>query len=382
MNLIISFFWLCIMFSPFIVVLLIFFKKKKLHLNAKSLGSQCFFWFVVISPVILFVIFGFSVWKDYTLMLTKEGFDTFLEISKFPLAILTLSPALGVIVSNIHRTVQTNVQIQKTEKQIKLTSVKNNMDAFYAHHKYIIEGLSDIEIHNHYNYECFYSGYFKLKNIKIKKTPLNKFNVDEKVIIKDRRKLFSEVYKKQDNLKSNFIPELNKSFVNQIINHVNDMNFLLNSFKYSFSTKNNNIIIKLHESYNYEDFFDVLKVRIERLKTLVNIRGFLSLEYFYDFLRSDEYNVIFENKNNYEFDEKDYRKSIFLFIIFCEVTNKYIFSLSEVILKILELISTDPIYNMDKNHDNLDVLLKKIHDWNTSRFCLVPTEFYLQWHLS
>lgn len=109
----------------------------KLKLNDESLDKQPLFWFAVVSPVVLFLIFGVIIWKDYIPNLSGAGLDKFAEISKFPLAILALSPIFGVIVSNIHRTIQ-------TKKQIQVTEVKNISDGFYAHNKFILEEFKSI----------------------------------------------------------------------------------------------------------------------------------------------------------------------------------------------------------------------------------------------
>lgn len=109
----------------------------KLKLNDESLDKQPLFWFAVLSPIALFLIFGVVIWKDYIPDLSKAGLNKFAEISKFPLAILALSPIFGVIVSNIHRTIQ-------TKKQIQVTEVKNISDGFYAHNKFILEEFKSI----------------------------------------------------------------------------------------------------------------------------------------------------------------------------------------------------------------------------------------------
>ncbi|EMU8999197.1 hypothetical protein AAA733_002258 [Providencia rettgeri] len=111
----------------------------KLKLNDESLDKQPLFWFAVLSPIVLFLVFGVVIWKDYIPDLSKAGLDKFAEISKFPLAVLALSPIFGVIVSNIHRTIQTEKQILSTERQIAIAEEKNLPDSFYAHKKYVTE---------------------------------------------------------------------------------------------------------------------------------------------------------------------------------------------------------------------------------------------------
>ncbi|WP_272687745.1 hypothetical protein [Providencia sp. PROV079] len=125
----------------------------RLKLNDESLDKQPLFWFAVLSPIILFLIFGVIIWKDYIPDLSKAGLDKFAEISKFPLAVLALSPIFGVIVSNIHRTIQTEKQINTSIKQVEMATnqyniaqTKNFSDSYYSHYKYIIDELNNIAV--------------------------------------------------------------------------------------------------------------------------------------------------------------------------------------------------------------------------------------------
>lgn len=70
--------------------------------------------------------------------LSSEGYSLFLEISKFPLIILASSVPLGAIVNNIHRTIQ-------TEKQIDESGAKNRNDIYYGHVKFILDQFDRIK---------------------------------------------------------------------------------------------------------------------------------------------------------------------------------------------------------------------------------------------
>ncbi|RYA92637.1 hypothetical protein DD593_27175, partial [Enterobacter cloacae complex sp. 742-ADZ3-9B] len=86
-----------------------------------------------------FILLGGIAWSGHSLQLDGEGMNNFLNISKLPFAALSLSIPFGVIVNNIHRTIQ-------TDKQIKEAESKNSMDRFYAHRKNTIEILQNIEL--------------------------------------------------------------------------------------------------------------------------------------------------------------------------------------------------------------------------------------------
>jgi len=107
-------------------------KNKAIHMNAEPLTRQNLFTAALVIPFISFTTFGTFAWLGHTLQLDAEGLNNFLNISKLPLALLSLSVPFGVIVSNIHRTIQTDMQIKEAQK-------KNKIDAFYAHRKNTVE---------------------------------------------------------------------------------------------------------------------------------------------------------------------------------------------------------------------------------------------------
>ncbi|EJD6400494.1 hypothetical protein M0H77_RS09975 [Providencia rettgeri] len=110
----------------------------RLKLNDESLDKQPLFWFAVVSPIVLFLIFGVIIWKDYIPDLSEAGLERFANISKFPLAVLALSPIFGVIVSNIHKSIQ-------TEKQIEQSEIKGRIDSYLAHYKIITDRIMAIK---------------------------------------------------------------------------------------------------------------------------------------------------------------------------------------------------------------------------------------------
>ncbi|MTC71146.1 hypothetical protein [Providencia sp. wls1914] len=134
----ISGFLIFLIISLFLGAFFSLLNTDKLKLNDESLEKQLLFWFAILSPIVLFLIVGGFVWKNYIPDLSEEGISKFAEISFFPLAILALSPIFGVIVSNIHKSIQ-------TEKQILVSESKNRSDSFYAHYKFITEELERIK---------------------------------------------------------------------------------------------------------------------------------------------------------------------------------------------------------------------------------------------
>ncbi|HFG9608431.1 TPA: hypothetical protein ACIUCP_004776, partial [Salmonella enterica subsp. enterica serovar Typhimurium] len=81
--------------------------------------------------------FGIICWYGHTLRIDSTGFNNFLSISKLPLALLSLSLPFGVVVNNVHRTIQTDKQIKEAER-------KNKADSFYSHRKNTIEMFENL----------------------------------------------------------------------------------------------------------------------------------------------------------------------------------------------------------------------------------------------
>lgn len=112
--------------------ILYLFKVKAFKMNAEPLTHQQLFKAAIIIPIVSFLMIGFICWREYDLKLDADGFNKFIEISKLPLGLLSLSIPFGVVVNNIHRTIQTDKQIKEAER-------KNKADGFYSHRKNTIE---------------------------------------------------------------------------------------------------------------------------------------------------------------------------------------------------------------------------------------------------
>ena len=108
------------------------------HLDPRrGLASQWPLRFWLTTILIYFVVAGVMCWAPYELSFTPEGFDTFIDISKFPLALLSLTIPVGVFISRLHST-------QQTAAQIETTDMKNRLDAFHAQRKGIVEYIASL----------------------------------------------------------------------------------------------------------------------------------------------------------------------------------------------------------------------------------------------
>ncbi|EDF9595737.1 hypothetical protein GCC33_08640 [Salmonella enterica] len=106
--------------------------RNAFSMNSEPLTKQALFWSSIRIPFISFIYFGLFSWANYKFQFNQEGFNNFISISKLPLGLLSLCIPFVAIVNNIHRTIQTDEQIQQTK-------LKNRTDLFYSHQKNYIE---------------------------------------------------------------------------------------------------------------------------------------------------------------------------------------------------------------------------------------------------
>lgn len=112
-------------------------QRNRFILNPDSLHKQWLFRLAIIFPLVSSVYFIAWLGAAYPFRWDAYGYSTFLEINKFSLGILALSPILGAFVVSAHRSIQTTKQIEVTEK-------KNIADLYYSKRKFIIEQLEDL----------------------------------------------------------------------------------------------------------------------------------------------------------------------------------------------------------------------------------------------
>ena len=76
----------------------------------EGLSSQGLLWLSIFCPFLYFIILGFVAWQGSEISITGEGLNTFFSLSKLPLAIVSLTIPLSVLVSRFHATKQTAVR--------------------------------------------------------------------------------------------------------------------------------------------------------------------------------------------------------------------------------------------------------------------------------
>lgn len=112
-------------------------KQSFLQLDDRKLSEQWLFRLSILMPFIISIILCIPLWLETKFDFSSKGYDTFLNLYKLPIGVLSLSIPLVAIVAHIHRTIQTAEQIQSSRR-------KNTTDSFFAHHKFMIEAFGKI----------------------------------------------------------------------------------------------------------------------------------------------------------------------------------------------------------------------------------------------
>lgn len=279
-------------------------RKNKFALNEESLHKQWLFWLAILFPLFSSLYFMLTLGFGYPPNIDIDGFNNFLNMHKFSLGILTLSPILGAFVVSAHRSIQTAKQIEVTEK-------KNKVDIYLSTRKY--------------NYELI--GFIKDKhNRKIK-------HVDS---------LYNIAFKNQ-------------------IPYQNDINecfyiSLDNSFKKINSSLIELIDIHLNKGfYLNRDFFDSNKLHdfVDSVTSIIYVIEKIERDIFLERDGINRYNLL--NKFN-EYVEKENKKSYLLTI---RLICNEILNLIQFIYRIVGILL--PEKDPQKHLPNLQNLNKTLY---------------------
>lgn len=119
-------------------------KKEHFSLNSNSLQKQWLFRLAIFFPLISSLYFMIWLGSSYPFRWDAIGYNGFLEINKFSLGILALSPILGAFIVYMHRSLQSETQIKTSEMQLKEAQKKNKVDIYYATRKGVYDQLGYI----------------------------------------------------------------------------------------------------------------------------------------------------------------------------------------------------------------------------------------------
>lgn len=111
--------------------------KKCFDMDERPLTRQYLFKQSIRIPLFSSLYFGVFSWLGHSPQFDSDGFNNFIAISKLPIALLSLSIPFVAVVANIHRTVQTNKQIEESKQ-------KNLSDSHYSHLKFVTDYFTNL----------------------------------------------------------------------------------------------------------------------------------------------------------------------------------------------------------------------------------------------
>lgn len=126
--------------------------KKIFQLDEKSLHAQRIFWHSIILPVLYFLALCIVFWEDYDLSLTVDGINTFWDLGKLQLAVLSTSIPLSVLASRAHSTHQTAVQIRNLNDTNNRALLNKHRSDFFDY----FDRVSEVK------YSKYFTGKFKV----------------------------------------------------------------------------------------------------------------------------------------------------------------------------------------------------------------------------
>lgn len=112
-------------------------RRKAFSMDEKPLTKQYLFKQSLRVPCISSLYFGILSWMGHTPQFNSDGFINFIEISKLPIALLSLTIPFVIVVNNIHRTIQTDKQIEEAKR-------KNLSDSYYSHFKHVVDYFTNL----------------------------------------------------------------------------------------------------------------------------------------------------------------------------------------------------------------------------------------------
>lgn len=329
-------------------------RLKYFEMDEKPLTSQTLFWLAISMPFFSFCYFGAFSWYGKPILFNADGFERFIKISTLPLGLLSLSIPLTAVINNIHRTIQTNKQIEETTK-------KNISDLYYSHKKFFFESMKDI-VYIDKSIEVKlsrYTGYKELNSVVL----ITNINLK----IKKYHYLYDSIYKSKP---YNYDPSINVEYMDAIASAIDNidktLSYYINKGYYNKDTFNqvdyahcNNLLGDLNKHLFF--LLDLVGVefnsRINRFENtaIAKETDFFSMMDSIHFLK-----VI----NPYSKDDflvtNIYSDDIFRVVI------KYLLDIVDGIIQfsnsfILDLNSYNGIYLIlnDKSIKIFDVLLKK-----------------------
>lgn len=242
--------------------------KEKFTLNEESLHKQWLFRLAVIFPIISSLYFMVCLGSDYPFKHDADGYNNFLEINKFSLGILALSPILGAFVVYAHRSYQTELQIKTAKEQLEEAQKKNRIDIYFSKRKFINEQLSSIITVNDEKITKFTSLHisaFKTYNYEDKMAKCLSDEIESNIIKFNQLTLFSAGFSTLDIFSLLEDYDKNQNLIHKDKMKFLDVDFYLNNIKNIFYIEKKSSLIN-----DYDKWLSEGSLLYKKMKTVNN----------------------------------------------------------------------------------------------------------------
>ncbi|AWS50639.1 hypothetical protein [Providencia rettgeri] len=217
---------------------------RLVNLNEANLAKQPIFWIGIIVPLLV------AGWVEYHIILLNpdllsfEKLDDFFKASSSAIYISALTPTLGILISNIHKSIQVSVELKSSDNN-------NKVNLFFKHRDWFVDEI-------------------------------NKINKKNKVIkIRNPLMLYKRLYP-YSNYRDGFIPKISKSLISSLTHElmeadlrlgefnvsVNYLYFEMSSFEFDSINK---CSYDIENSINYLDFYLINKHLLNEMESFFSI---------------------------------------------------------------------------------------------------------------
>ncbi|MGV2937770.1 hypothetical protein ACIPUA_22540 [Providencia sp. AGC89] len=217
---------------------------KTFKIDAKPLTQQTLFWLAIVIPIVSFIYFGLFAWWGKTPVFSAHGFERFIKISTLPLGLLSLAIPFTAVINNIHRTVQTNEQIEQTKN-------KNNLDLLFSHKKSFVEYINS-RVLEPFNVSIYMIDYTPENNVQ---------DFEQKFKVTNPYLLYKSVYSINDaNLMSTPTPNVSIKYLNEVSSLWSDLSFLIEKISHpNFEENKNSDIVETYKNLESK-IFEIIKI--------------------------------------------------------------------------------------------------------------------------
>lgn len=218
--------------------------KRLVNLNEDNLAKQPIFWTCTVLPLII------AGWIEYNIILLNTDLLSFENIKALftdsapALYISALTPTLGILISNIHKSIQVSVELKTSDND-------NKVNLFFKHRDWFVNEINEINSKN------------------------------SLITVRNPLLLYGKIYQ-NSNYNNGLNLDISKKLLENVVNELIEAEFELNEFNKNtdsnyFEISNYQVRIIDKCAHDLEHAINYLEFEIIEKKALKNFSEFLYL---------------------------------------------------------------------------------------------------------